>query len=88
MCISGRGEGEMKKRERILGHDPVSQLYRAVIRYVESRGGNVLVIGGVQVQEWPEESAYSFRIAVRCTGGKPTFAPLPEGRKPKARRVR
>ena len=78
----------MKKQKPILGRDPVSQLYRAVIRYVESQGGKLFVIGGVQVQEWPEDFAYNFRIAVRCTGRKPTFEPLPEGRKAKARSKR
>lgn len=36
----------------IKGSDPVSQLYRAVERYVKANGGAVLVVGGIRVQEW------------------------------------
>jgi hypothetical protein len=56
----------------IQGHDPVSQLYRAIIRYVKFRGGDIMVIGGIEIQEWPDEFKYNFRVAVRCTGKKPT----------------
>ena len=30
----------------IKGRDPTSQLYRAVIRWIKSKGGSILVIGG------------------------------------------
>jgi hypothetical protein len=53
------------------GRDPTSQLYRAVIRYVESLGGSALVIGGVEIQSWPMEFDRTYRVAIRCTGKKP-----------------
>jgi len=55
----------------ILGRDPTSQLYRAVIRYIESKGGSVLVIGGAQIQQWPGEREFNYVLGVRCTGRKP-----------------
>lgn len=66
-------KGKKPKAKKIVGRDATSQLYRAVIRYVESKGGKLLVIGGVQVQEWPEDAAYKFRLAVGCLGRKPVL---------------
>lgn len=62
--------------DSIPGRDPVSQLYRAVKRYVESRGGSILVIGGIETQVWPEEFKYNFRLSVRCMGTKPMLREL------------
>lgn len=59
----------------ITGRDPTSQLYRAVIRYIESKGGSVLVIGGVQIQQWPGERELNFVLGVRCMGRKPKVTP-------------
>lgn len=62
-----------KKRDVLAGkRDPTSQLYRAVRRYVESKGGNILVIGGVQVEQWPGEGKFKFVLGVRCMGRKPS----------------
>jgi len=64
-----------KKKEKkfpMLGRSVHDCLYRAVVNYVEARGGNVVVIGGIQVQEW-DASNYRFSIAVQCCGRKPTF---------------
>jgi hypothetical protein len=57
-----------KKVNLPTGRDPVSQLYRAVVRYVESMGGSVLVVGGIQILRWPGERAGSFMVGVKCTG--------------------
>ena len=35
----------------IIGRDPIDQLYRAVERYVKSKGGSIVVIGEKQLQE-------------------------------------
>ena len=63
-----------KQAVRIEGNDAISRLYRAVLRYVESKGGKLLVIGGIQVQRWPEDGEYNFRIAVKCTGSMPEYS--------------
>ena len=52
----------------IRGKDPISTLYRAVARYVESNGGRLVVIGGIQIQRWPSEEEFSFSVAVKCIG--------------------
>ena len=54
--------------------DPATwRLYRAVMEYVEKHGGSVLVVGGIQVQHWPEDAPMCYRIAVKCTGREPKF---------------
>lgn len=58
----------------VVGRDPVSQLYRAIVRYIESGKGKILVIGGIEIQEWPGDPAYTYRVAVKITGRKPAFA--------------
>jgi hypothetical protein len=61
-----------KRRDPLAGkRDPSSQLLRAVRRFVESHGGNVLVIGDIQLQRWPEDMEFTWRIAVKCTGRAP-----------------
>lgn len=59
---------QRKSKQLITGRDPVSQLYRAVDRYVKSKGGSLVVIGGIQVQQWPGDPAHSFVVAVKCMG--------------------
>lgn len=61
-----------KKRDVLAGGGPVEQLYRAVRRYVESVGGNIVIIGGIEIQEWPEDPKFSYRVAVKVTGRRPT----------------
>lgn len=64
-----------KKLDPLAGkRDPVSQLYRAIRRYVEHHDGNIIVVGGIQVQEWPEDSFKGkYTIAVQCLGKRPSF---------------
>lgn len=59
----------------LAGRDPTTQLYRAVKRYVESKGGSIVVIGGVSLQQWPEDNTGVFHLAVKFMGRKPE---LPE----------
>ena len=47
------------------------KLYKAVQQYVENHGGKIVVIGGIEIQQWPEDSKMTFRVAVRCSGKKP-----------------
>jgi hypothetical protein len=62
-----------KKPIKITGRDFVSQLYRAVARYVESNGGVIVAIGGIQIQEWPDDGKFKFTVAVKCAGKRPVF---------------
>lgn len=49
----------------------IDALYKAVTRYVESRGGKLVVIGGIAVQHWPGDSTAVFHISVKCCGLEP-----------------
>jgi len=53
--------------------DVESRLYRAVRDYVKKLGGNVAVIGGIEIQQWSDESSLKFRVAVCCAGKKPVI---------------
>lgn len=66
-----------KKRrqpDRIGGRDPVAQLYRAVKRYVEHHGGHLVIIGGISIIQFPDDSRFNFSVAIRCTGKLPVFS--------------
>ena len=62
----------------VMGKTPkqksVDALYRAVQKYVELNGGKLIVVGGIQVQQWLGDAKYNFVVAVRCTGVLPEFA--------------
>lgn len=62
-----------KVRDVLEGRDPTMQLYRAVRRYVQSKGGSLLMIGGIEVQEWPGDGKAMYRVAVRLLGRKPVL---------------
>lgn len=49
-------------------------LYAAVANYINKHGGSAVVIGGIQVQQFPEDGELNYRVAVKCTGRKPEFS--------------
>ena len=70
--MSSRSQKTQRKpRDVLAGNTPELILLRAVRRYVEHHGGKILVIGGIEVQTWPEDRALNFRIGIRCTGRRP-----------------
>lgn len=58
-----------KKPKTIDRHQ--DRLLKAVQNYVEKNGGKLLVIGGIEIQKWPSDNAYCFRVAVKCMGKLP-----------------
>lgn len=58
---------------RFRKNDPTHNLYAAVQHYVRANGGNIIVVGGVSVQEWPGDIPGKFSLAIRCVGQKPIF---------------
>jgi hypothetical protein len=60
-----------KKKDILAGNAPDLQLYRAVRRYIKSKGGSILVIGGIEVQQFPGDNAGVYRLAVKFMGKKP-----------------
>ncbi len=64
-----------KRKDPLDGkRDPVSQLYRAVKRYVETNGGTVVVIGGIQIEQPLGGRELNYHVTVRCLGKLPGFA--------------
>lgn len=51
----------------------VDRLYKAVQHYVQKHGGNITVIGGIQIIHWPYDGELKFTVAVQCLGRKPFF---------------
>ena len=66
-----------KNADPLRGRDAISQLYRAVQRYVNENNGSLLVVGGIEIQEWPGDLPHNFRVAVHCTGVKPALGVRP-----------
>lgn len=64
-------------------NDPTHNLYKAVRDYIISKNGDVLVIGGIQIQKWPTDPAFTYQVAVKCTGRKPTFEPKEQANDPR-----
>ena len=56
---------------RFRKNDHAYNLQAAVTRWVKSVGGRLVVVGGIEVQTWPTDRPYNFRVAVHCTGRKP-----------------
>lgn len=50
----------------------VSRLYEAVEDYVRENNGKVIVVGGIQIQQF-DDKKFNFYVAVKCTGELPDF---------------
>lgn len=64
----------VKRKKNIYGDSTSGPLYRAVHSYVKKHGGDIVVIGGIQIQEWPQDNKGVFHISVKCLGRKPKFS--------------
>ena len=67
-------EGEKGDGEGVKHKDDQDVLLDAVMKYIKAKGGNVVVIGGIEIQRFPGDAKYNFRLAIRCTGEAPTNA--------------
>ena len=47
------------------------RLCAAVAAWVKALGGRAVVVGGISVQQWPDEPTLNFTVAVKVTGKKP-----------------
>ena len=61
------------RRKINTGSKTIDALYTAVQKYCEDAGGKILVLGGVEIQRWPEDKAGQFRVAIKCLGKPPKF---------------
>lgn len=46
-------------------------LLNEVGRFVKSTGGEVLVAGGIQIWQYPNDPPFTFHVSIKCTGRKP-----------------
>ena len=75
-------KSKQKKRVRKLntGNRHVDALYKAVIKYVESRGGTAVVIGDIALVQEDPFRKFNYGVMVRITGKKPNFpSPVQSG---------
>lgn len=63
----------MRKRRGQAINKDVERLYKAVEAYVKRHDGNLLVIGGIEIQEWLGDVTGKFKVAINCLGKKPSF---------------
>ena len=49
------------------------RLYKAVQEYIESKNGQVLAIGGIQVTQFPDDLKYNYRLCIKVTGIMPEY---------------
>lgn len=69
------------KKQAKTADKALRRLYDAAAAYVESRGGKLVVVGGVTVQQWPDDLKFNWTLGIRCTGKRPTYADNPEAAK-------
>ena len=48
-----------------------ASVHRVIAAYVAHLGGRVVVSGPIQIQNWPGEGKFRYRIALCCLGRKP-----------------
>lgn len=60
----------------------LDRLYKAVQNYVEKNGGKLVVIGPVQIVEWPGDRVrFCFGVNVKCLGRKPKKKKVEHGKR-------
>lgn len=62
-----------KKKAKPTMDRATDRLYKAVENYVTKKGGKLVVIGGIQVQQWPADPAMVFYVAIKCMGRMPEY---------------
>jgi hypothetical protein len=69
---SAVGSSEMVRRLALRSTEAqIGNLYEAVAQYIEKNGGSVIVIGGIEIQQWPHDPMGKFRVAVSLLGKIP-----------------
>lgn len=71
----GHPDAPGNRADPLSGDSADLELYRAIRRYVEGLGGSIVVIGGIEIQKWPDERDMAYRVAVRCIGRAPEPQP-------------
>jgi hypothetical protein len=72
--MSSKSKTRKKPKWRVMRfrkNDPAHNLQTAVVHWIKANGGTAIVIGGIEVQQWPGDGEFNYRVAVRATGKKP-----------------
>lgn len=51
--------------------DEADALLGAATNYIERRGGKVIIVGPIELQQWPKDRRCVYRLAVRFIGKRP-----------------
>ena len=62
--------GRLGRQRKLSAED---SLYASVVNYVNKHGGSAVVVGGIQVQQWPGDGKLNYTVGVKCTGVKPEY---------------
>lgn len=76
-----------RKKPKRIKKDATDRLYRAVAAYLKSKGGMAIVVGGIQIIEWPSDQKYHFTVGIKVTGHKPKFPAEGAGDSPRRKRT-
>ena len=72
-CIVGNDTMAKKRRLirlRFRKDDPAHNLLAAAQHFVQSKGGNAIMIGGITIEYMPGDN-FKYKVAVACTGRRP-----------------
>jgi len=68
------------------GDRATNRLYAAIIAYIEKNHGSVVVIGGIEIQEWTGQLEFNnqsailhYTVGVKVEGRRPMFDKPTEG---------
>ena len=53
------------------GNSYSDRLLKAAVNYIEKNGGTAVVVGGIEIQKWPEDRDFNYRLAIKITGLRP-----------------
>jgi len=62
-----------------------ASVHRVIAAYIANRGGKVCVSGPIEIQRWPSEGKYKYRVAIRCAGRPPKSSAAAKGKKESAK---
>lgn len=54
-------------------HEVTDNFYKAVQKYIEEKGGKVVVIGGVGILKQPNDLKYNYSLVIKITGKTPKY---------------
>jgi hypothetical protein len=59
--------------QKLARGNTTDRLYAAVVRYVESKRGSVVIVGGISIMTMPFDAPNKYSVSVQCVGTQPVF---------------